>query len=471
MLFNSYQYLIFLPTVFVLYWLAGKNRLTLQNVILLLASYVFYGWWDYRFLSLIVFSTLIDYWAALQMISLPDKKSRKFYLLVSIFVNLGTLFLFKYYNFFLHSLLEISGMRASDTLLFSVVLPVGISFYTFQTMSYSIDVYFGKIKPTQSFLSFATYVAFFPQLVAGPIEKAQHLLPQILRNRVFNQSQCYSGLKLILWGLFKKVVVADSLAPRVERIFHDNGLADPGSLWLGAFFFAIQIYGDFSGYSDIAIGSAKLFGFELMSNFRFPFFSRNFVEFWQRWHVSLNNWFRSYLYTYLVNKNPKKGILQTTKNTFILFVTSGLWHGANWTYVVWGVVSWMLFVPTYLKTRFSTLKKGDLGLVGWKDLPSVLLTFSLFAWSSIFFRSQSMKDAILYNIRMFSSTPHFSFLHNSVLFYIAVLFIMEWMHRANEREPLSFPNKWIEYWVILMIFLFTFINFGKNPQEFIYFSF
>jgi D-alanyl-lipoteichoic acid acyltransferase DltB (MBOAT superfamily) len=471
MLFNSYEYFIFLPLVFTLYWAIRGRNWELQNVILLIASYIFYGWWDYRFLSLLLFTTAIDYWAALKIEASRGPRLRRFYISLSVFINLGTLFLFKYYNFFLDSFISLTGSKLSDTLLISIVLPVGISFYTFQTMSYTLDVYFGNIKPSKSFIAFATFVIFFPQLVAGPIEKAQHLLPQMAQRRIINRSQIYSGLKLILWGLFKKVVVADSLAPFVEQIFNDNGITLGGSLWIGAFFFAVQVYCDFSGYSDIAIGSAKLFGIELMSNFKFPFFSRNFVEFWQRWHISLNNWFKSYVFTFLSNNFLNGKLFHTVIKVFIIFILSGLWHGANWTFVVWGFISWVIFLPSFFINKTTRDKSKKQRLVGFRDFPLILINFTLFAWSSIFFRSKNLKDAIEYNVNLFTSVPKFNLESNGILFYLFILLIIEWTHRADEREPLSFENKWLERWVLFVIFLFTFINFGKNTQEFIYFSF
>lgn len=471
MLFNSFEYFIFLPLVFFLYWLILGKNWELQNILLLIASYIFYGWWDYRFLLLLLFTTAVDFWAALKIEASCNPKHRKFYIYISVFINLGTLFLFKYYNFFLESFISVSGLKLYDTLLSSIILPVGISFYTFQTMSYTSDVYYGKLKPSKSFISFATFVTFFPQLVAGPIEKAQHLLPQITQRRVINRSQIYSGLKLILWGLFKKVVVADSIAPFVEQIFNDNGNTLGGSLWMGAFFFAIQIYCDFSGYSDIAIGSAKLFGFELMSNFKFPFFSRNFVEFWQRWHISLNNWFKSYVFTFLSNNFLGGQLFHIIIKIFIIFILSGLWHGANWTFIVWGFISFLIYLPSFLLKKNTRKKTINLNLVGLKDFPFILLNFTLFAWSSIFFRSKNLKDAIEYNINLFTSVPKFNLESNAILFYLFILFFIEWTHRTDEREPLSFKNIWIEIWVLFVIFLFTLINSGKNPQEFIYFSF
>jgi len=299
MLFNSIEYFLFLPTVFILYWFVFKKDLKLQNLLILISSYFFYGWWDWRFLSLIFLSTVVDYFVGLKIYDSQDNKVKKTYLWISILFNLGLLVFFKYFNFFIESWIDLLGSfgyEQKSVWTLNVILPVGISFYTFQTMSYSIDIYFKKLKPTKDFISFAAFVSFFPQLVAGPIERASHLLPQLLSKRVFKYDQGVQGLRLILWGMFKKVVIADSLAWRVDYTFDNFQTLDGGVLFLGLIYFSFQIYCDFSGYSDIAIGTAKLFGIEIKSNFRFPYFSRNISEFWRRWHISLSSWFRDYLY-------------------------------------------------------------------------------------------------------------------------------------------------------------------------------
>ena len=323
MLFNSLEFFIFLPIVFILYWFVFKKHLKTQNILLLIASYVFYGLWDWRFLSLILLSTIVDYFVALKINTLEHQTKRKLWLSVSIIFNLGLLGFFKYYNFFVDSwvdLVSMFGYHMQSNWTLKVILPVGISFYTFQTMSYSFDVYYKKIKPTRDFLSFAAFVSFFPQLVAGPIERASNLLHQITNKRTFSYNQSASGLKLILWGLFKKVVIADALGPLVDDIFTNYNTYPSSTLILGAVFFSFQIYGDFSGYSDIAIGTAELFGIELMSNFKFPNFSRNVAEYWQRWHVSLSTWFRDYLYIPL--GGSRGGTWMKVRNTFIIFIVT-----------------------------------------------------------------------------------------------------------------------------------------------------
>jgi alginate O-acetyltransferase complex protein AlgI len=314
--------------VFLLYWFVFQRNLRVQNLLLLISSYVFYGWWDYRFLSLIFLSTVVDYFVGLKIHDSKAKKTKKSYLWISILFNLGLLGFFKYFNFFIDSwidLLGAFGYEQGSTWTLNVILPVGISFYTFQTMSYCLDIYHGKLKPTKDFISFASFVSFFPQLVAGPIERASNLLPQILTNRIFKYEQGVQGLRLILYGMFKKVVIADSLAPHVDTIFKNYATLNGGVLLLGLIYFSFQIYCDFSGYSDIAIGTSKLFGFELMSNFKFPYFSRDIGEFWRRWHISLSTWFRDYLYIPLGGSKGGKWI--SIRNIFIIFIVSGFWHG------------------------------------------------------------------------------------------------------------------------------------------------
>ena len=298
MLFNSIDFAVFLPIVFFLYWIIGSKNIKTQNLLLFVVSYVFYGWWDWRFLSLIFFSTLVDYSIGSGLKTNTNQSQRKILLWVSILVNLGFLGFFKYYNFFLDNFISaftfFGGSFTASSL--QIILPVGISFYTFQTLSYSIDVYKRKLEPTRDFIAFGAFVSFFPQLVAGPIERATNLLPQFYKKRRFNYSNAVNGLKQILWGFFKKVVIADNCAEFANQIFNNSADYSGSSLLVGALFFTFQIYGDFSGYSDIAIGTSRLFGFNLMKNFAFPYFSRDIAEFWRRWHISLSTWFRDYLY-------------------------------------------------------------------------------------------------------------------------------------------------------------------------------
>ncbi len=475
MLFNSIEFFLFLPTVFVLYWFVFQNHLKYQNILILLSSYVFYGWWDYRFLSLIFLSTVVDYCIALQLQKSNKQQKRKLLLWGSMLFNLGLLGFFKYYNFFVDSVIEAfrtAGFEMEHTWTLQIVLPVGISFYTFQTMSYTIDVYRKNLKPTKDFISFASFVSFFPQLVAGPIERATNLLPQILHKRSFNYEQGVQGLRLILWGLFKKVVIADSLAPLVNDIFGNYGEYDGGTLWLGAVYFAFQIYCDFSGYSDIAIGVSKLFGFELMSNFKFPYFSRNIGEFWRRWHISLSTWFRDYLYIPL--GGSQNGKWSSLKNIFIIFIVSGFWHGANWTFMIWGLIHALLYIPSFI---FNTNRKYLSSVVAENRLfPSFIemlqmgSTFFFVTLGWVFFRSDSIQNSVGYISRLFLdvAVPQSKL---QGIGYILILLAIEWGLRADER--LSTISKYLVVRLIFYMFLsFQILRFfGLVQTDFIYFQF
>ena len=356
MLFNCIEFAIFLPIIFILYWLVSNQNLKFQNLLLLGASYFFYAWWDWRFLSLIVFSSTIDYIVGLKLSSTTNERKRKILLFTSIFVNIGFLGFFKYFNFFSEGFAQAFTLLGHpfETSRLNIILPVGISFYTFQTLSYSIDVYRRKISPTRNVIAFFSFVSFFHQLVAGPIERATNLLPQFYKKRNFNYLNAVDGLKQILWGLFKKVVIADNCAIIVNDIFANYASYSGSTLILGAIFFAFQIYGDFSGYSDIAIGTARLFGFNLMQNFAFPYFSRDIAEFWRRWHISLSSWFRDYLYIPL--GGSRGSFSEKIRNIFIIFIVSGFWHGANWTFIIWGALNALYFLPLLLlKTNRNNL--------------------------------------------------------------------------------------------------------------------
>tara|TARA_Y100000768_G_scaffold319244_1_gene254860 strand:+ start:81 stop:1511 length:1431 start_codon:yes stop_codon:yes gene_type:complete len=476
MLFNSLEFLIFLPTVFLLYWFVFQKNLRAQNSLLLISSYVFYGWWDYRFLSLIFLSTIVDYFVGLKIHDSDDKKIKKSYLWVSILFNLGLLGFFKYFNFFIDSwidLLGAIGYEQKSTWTLNVILPVGISFYTFQTMSYSLDIYHGKLKPTKDFISFASFVSFFPQLVAGPIERASNLLPQILKNRKFKYEQGVQGLRLILYGMFKKVVVADSLAPNVDIIFQNYTSFDGGVLLLGLIYFSFQIYCDFSGYSDIAIGTSKLFGFELMSNFKFPYFSRDIGEFWRRWHISLSTWFRDYLYIPL--GGSKGGKWLSIRNIFIIFIVSGFWHGANWTFIIWGLIHAILYIPLFLKGKnrqyTSTIVAENKWFPSFKELFQMGITFfsTMIAW--VFFRSESLIDAYMYLFFIFTKID-FPNIKLNGLFFVLIILVIDWLNRIDERNVLFFKNKYIRMMIYLIIVNITFALFIKSEDaQFIYFQF
>ena len=476
MLFNSIEFLLFLPTIFILYWFVFNKNLKYQNTLILVSSYVFYGWWDYRFLSLIFLSTIVDYVIGLSISNQSSKKKQKLLLWGSVLFNLSVLGFFKYYNFFVDSWVELFsslGYEIKSIWTLNFILPVGISFYTFQTMSYTIDIYRKKLEPTKDFISFASFVSFFPQLVAGPIERASNLLPQILKKREFQYDQVIQGLKLILWGMFKKVVIADSLAPIVDDIFSNYQDFGGGTLWLGAIYFSFQIYCDFSGYSDIAIGTSKLLGFELMSNFKFPYFSRNIGEFWRRWHISLSTWFRDYLYIPL--GGSQEGKWKSIRNIFIIFLVSGFWHGANWTFIFWGLFHSILFLPTFMfnknRNYTSSIIAANTLLPSLKEFISVGTTFLLVTIGWVFFRSESIGDSFSYLTSMISNINIVTHLSPKINFYILVLVLVDWTQRFDERNLfVTFPKLIFRIFVIICVFLIL-INFKKESQQFIYFDF
>jgi D-alanyl-lipoteichoic acid acyltransferase DltB (MBOAT superfamily) len=482
MLFNSIDFAVFLPIVFFLYWSLANKDLKIQNGLIIAASYLFYGWWEWRSLFLILFSTLVDYLVGIALSDQSDRLKRKMLLCTSIGVNLGLLFYFKYYNFFIENFAAAFSIFGKEIRVDSlqVILPVGISFYTFQTMSYSIDVYRRSVLPTKDFIAFSAYVSFFPQLVAGPIERASQLLPQFLTGRTFDRSKAVDGLRQILWGLFKKMVIADNCATFADVIFSDASHHSGSTLVLGALFFTFQIYGDFSGYSDIAIGTARLFGFDLMQNFNFPYFSRDIGEFWRRWHISLSTWFRDYLYI------PLGGSRGTTwmkvRNVFIIFIVSGSWHGANWTFIAWGLLNAIYFLPLlFTKTARNhedVVAKGR-SLPSLKELLMMTITFSMVVLGWIFFRAESMEHAINYVSGIFSpslfSTPSFSGIQRAwtTVLLIAVFVMVEWQGREGPHALSELGLHWMRplryglyYAIILAIFWF-----GGEPQTFIYFQF
>lgn len=478
MLFNSIEFVIFLPIVFLLYWFVTKRSLKLQNILLLVASYIFYGWWDWRFLSLIVFSSFVDYYVGVSLGKTKTPHKRKILLWISILVNLGFLGFFKYYNFFAESFADAFTFFGShiDPSRLNIILPVGISFYTFQTLSYSIDVYKRKLEPTKDSIAFFAFVSFFPQLVAGPIERASNLLPQFYKKRQFEYDKAVDGMRQILWGLFKKIVIADNAATYANDIFNNYQDYSGSTLFLGAIFFAFQIYGDFSGYSDIAIGTSRLFGFNLKQNFAFPYFSRDIAEFWRRWHISLSTWFRDYLYIPL--GGSRGGTWMKVRNTFIIFVVSGFWHGANWTFLAWGFLNALYFLPLMLrnKNRIHTniIAKGKY-LPSIKELVNMGFTFMLTVFAWIFFRANSIQHAFLYIERIFKNSviniPEV--LPKFILLFILFLIVVEWLQRTRkhglELQGLNITKFW--RWQIYFFIIFCIFRFGGDPQEFIYFQF
>ncbi|WP_316815581.1 MBOAT family O-acyltransferase [Pedobacter nyackensis] len=481
MFFNSISFAIFLPVVFFIYWFLGKDRLKLQNILLLVASYFFYACWDWRFLFLLLFSTLLDYYTGIMMGKAKNQHIKKIWFWLSISINLGFLGVFKYYNFFVSSFAE--GLTAlgfqvnAGTL--DIILPVGISFYTFHGLSYVIDIYKDRIKPELNFIDYSLFVSFFPLLVAGPIERATHLLPQIQHKRSFRYTNAVDGLRQILWGLFKKVVIADNCAEYANMIFNDSDFYPGSTLVLGALFFTFQIYCDFSGYSDIALGTARLFGIELLRNFAFPYFSRDIAEFWRRWHISLSTWFRDYLYIPL--GGSKGGMWMKIRNTFIIFIVSGFWHGANWTFIVWGLLNALYIMPSII---FST-NRNHLGPVApgrffpsLKEFLAIILTFSLTAIAWIFFRAESVGHALSYISEIFSSSlfsiPELAKMKMAVITmaFVFVMMTVEWFGR-DEQYAIAKIGQWPValrwgFYYSLLIAIFVFAGSG---QEFIYFQF
>lgn len=479
MLFNSFEFLVFLPIVFCLYWFVFNKGLRWQNALILIASYLFYGWWSWQFMGLLMLSTLLDYAYGFGVAS-PNRRTAKLFLWLSIINNLGILGVFKYYNFFAAQAqlaFGQAGIHISPTFL-NVALPVGISFYTFHGMSYVFDIYRGHQKPVRSFPEYAVFVCFFPLLVAGPIERASHLLPQVQRPRRFNYQQALEGCRLILWGLFKKVVVADSLAPIADQAFDNYQNLDAITLIKGAIIFAFQIYGDFSGYSDIALGTAKLFGFELLSNFKFPYFSRDVAEFWRRWHISLSSWFRDYLYIPL--GGSRVGKYKAVRNTFIIFLVSGFWHGASWNFIAWGGIHACGFLPLLLMDRnrknvTSVVAEGKV-LPSVKELLQMLGTFAFVTFAWIFFRAKTMQDATGYIWHMVTdAVVHPGSLlrlasGNQAFLYIIPMLLGDWWLRHDERKLKVPAYRLVRAGVYMMIAVSIFYFFGAKTS-FIYFQF
>lgn len=483
MLFNSLDFAIFLPIFFILYWYVTNRNLQLQNFLIVVASYIFYGWWDWRFLFLIFFSSITDYIIGKCLQITEKEKYRKTLLWISIVTNIGFLGFFKYYNFFVDSFVTAFSFFGKSISVNSldIILPVGISFYTFQTLSYTIDVYKRKLEPAKDIISFLAFVSFFPQLVAGPIERATNLLPQFYKKRVFEYDKAVDGMRQMLWGLFKKVVIADNCAEYANAIFNNYTDFSGSTLVLGAIFFTFQIYCDFSGYSDMAIGMSRLFGFDLMKNFAFPYFSRDIAEFWRRWHISLSTWFRDYLYIPL--GGSKGSLLKIVRNTFIIFLVSGFWHGANWTFIIWGFLNALYFLPLLLVKR----NRRNLDIVAEnrvlptiKELLSMLTTFFLTVFAWIFFRAESVSQAFSYINRIFTKELlKLPIIIGSgkkellVILLTMIFVIIEWIGRRNEYaiEKLFISNKrWIRWGFYYIILLVIFLMAGKE-QEFIYFQF
>jgi alginate O-acetyltransferase complex protein AlgI len=477
MLFNSFEFLVYLPLVFLLYWFVFNRNLKLQNLFVLAASYVFYGWWDWRFLLLIFFTSLCSYFSGIFIFNAEREWKKKAISAANIILNLGILGFFKYFNFFIDSFTEafnLIGLHVNSWTL-NIILPVGISFYTFQALSYSIDVYNKQLRPTKDVIAFFAYVSFFPQLVAGPIERATHFLPQFFKTRKFDYGYAVDGMRQILWGFFKKIVVADSCGTYVDQIFNNHEALPASTLILGAIYFAFQIYGDFSGYSDIAIGTARLFGFSLMRNFNFPYFSRDIAEFWRRWHISLTTWFRDYLYIPLGGSRVSKP--KVIRNIFIIFLVSGFWHGANWTYIIWGLLNALYFLPLLLlkqnRKNTDTVAEGRL-LPNIRESFQMLSTFAITLVAWVFFRADTVGHAWAYLSRLFKPEAYQNISLPGIkltLPFILILLIVEWLQRNRQHglEWIRFPKpvRWSLY-LFIGILCFAYL---KQDQVFIYFQF
>ena len=466
MQFDSYIYALFLPIVFCIYW-ALKNRLFWQNLFLLTASYLFYGWWDWRFLGLIIITSLSTFFTGLA-IEKSHRRTAKMWCTFNIVLNLGILATFKYFNFFRDTFVDCLGVLGinADFPTVNLILPIGISFYTLQALSYTIDVYRRKVPATSNIVAFMVYIAFFPQLVAGPIERASNLLPQFLKKKEFDYYTAVIGMRQILWGLVKKLVIADNLAGYVDNMLYHPSIMSASSIVLAAVIFAFQIYADFSGYSDIAIGSARLLNIKLSANFRFPFFSRSMKELWQRWHISLMTWFREYVYFPL--GGSRKGKLRTCINIMIVFAVSGLWHGADWTYVIWGLSNGLLLLPFV----FLPKNKYKNSSATWRDIPKCLITLFLFAILCIAFRSPNIAHFKECLSVVISSSIFTMPINKTTLIYIVPFVIVEWFGRHQEFPimTLRVPTvvRWAIYWGLL--FLIAFYSAGKDIQ-YIYFQF
>ena len=479
MLFNSIDFAIFLPIVFMLYWFVTYKNLKLQNLLIVISSYIFYGWWDWRFLSLILFSTILDYSIGISLSKQVNQNKRKMLLWISILMNLGFLGFFKYYNFFLANFMTaflFFGTEINANSL-NIILPVGISFYTFQTLSYTIDVYKRQLETTKDFIAFSAFVSFFPQLVAGPIERATNLLPQFYTKRYFDYSKTVDGMRQILWGLFKKIVIADNCAQYANIIFNNSSEYSGSTLVLGAIFFTFQIYGDFSGYSDIAIGTSRLFGFNLKQNFAFPYFSRDIAEFWRRWHISLSSWFRDYLYIPLGGSRGRTK--NKIRNVFIIFLVSGFWHGANWTFIIWGALNALYFLPIFItnnnRNNLNIVAQGKY-LPNLKEFLLMSLTFILTVFAWIFFRAENIGHAISYINNIFSPT----LFESSEIFPLGLLLLIlfflsiEWMNRNKQYGLEKFNKQKFKFLDVLLLYIvfWSIVIWNSSKEvEFIYFQF
>ena len=477
MIFNSIDFGIFFPLVFFLYWLFFRSNIRSRNLYLIGVSYLFYGWWDWRFLSLIIISSLVDFVVGKKIHNEDNGLKRKRWLLVSLAVNIGFLGFFKYYNFFVDSFIDAFTIFGGgfESFHLNIILPVGISFYTFQTLSYTLDIYYKKLKPTDDAFAFFAFVSFFPQLVAGPIERAKDLLPQFLKIHTINYNLLRSGLLLMLWGFFKKIVIADRLAIFVDGAYGDIANLDGITSIVAVVFFAFQLYLDFSAYSDIAIGSARILGFDLSTNFKRPYLSSSFSDFWKRWHISLSSWFKDYVYIPLGGNRVAQ--MKLIRNVLIVFVLSGLWHGASWNFVIWGGLNG-LFILVF--DRFFSNKDNNL-------LKKIFISFfvtTLWALSLVFFRAQTFGDSIMMFSNLFESNKDvlYNYGLNEMEFGFAIKLLLAYMVFEIIIEKYDFLYQWfvnrnfVIRWAVyismlVVILLFGSYGVGLNDNNFIYFQF
>ncbi len=473
MLFNTLDFAIFLPIVLVLYWTVFNRSLRWQNLFLVVVSYIFYSFWDWRFLSLIFMSSVVDFTVGRALVKTSSQPRRKLLLYVSLFFNLGLLVVFKYFNFFVETFVDSFALFGTsfNVNTWSILLPVGISFYTFQTLSYTIDIYKGKITATRDPVAFFAFVSFFPQLVAGPIERASNLLSQFEVRRTFQYNKNVDGLRLILGGLFKKMVIADNCALVVNSIFENYHDQSGSTLFFGAVFFAFQIYGDFSGYSDIAIGTSRLLGFDLMKNFNFPYLAQNLADFWRRWHISLSTWFRDYLYIPLGGSRVSKGRL--IFNIFVVFLVSGLWHGANWTFVLWGFIHALFVIPVILFLKNNVTYSKDRRLPTFRQFINIGATFFIVVVAWVFFRAETITDAFQYLKIVFSESlftmPH---IPRSGIVLLLGYMVLEWIQRHKDHVlDIAYIRSGSLRYAIYYIVLFCVFYFAGDLQPFIYFQF
>jgi alginate O-acetyltransferase complex protein AlgI len=475
MLFSTVEYILFFPTVFILYWFVFNKSLRVQNFLIFISSYVFYGWWDWRFLSLLLLTSTVDYIMGIKIEDADNKSTKKKLVAVSWTLNLVIFGYFKYFGFFVNSFVDAFHAVGIDVYrpTLNIILPIGISFYTLQSLSYTIDIYRNQLKPTRNFVDFLAFVSFFPQLLAGPIERATNLLPQFYKKRVFDFEISKDGMRQILWGLFKKVVIADNCAPFVSDIFVNYSHLSGTTLYFGYILFSIQLYCDFSGYSDIAVGSGKLFGFRLMRNFQNPFFALNPPDFWRRWHISLSSWFRDYLYVPM--GGSKKGKLHLMLALIVTFTISGLWHGANWNFVLWGFINGCFIAFFFLVLgKNRKIKFGDTHKIPTiREFRMILVNYNLIAFTLVFFRSPDVTTSFSYYHQMFTHAfgpiqwGKISFIFIGILFMV-----FEWLnrHKMHALENLKYGTfgRWLIYFVLSC---FVVIEMGKPAQEFIYFQF